>query len=60
MVLDKKLLKRMKDIEALPADEKEKVYYFLDMAITYNKIKKAYSLFFSNGSIKSSESFATK
>ncbi|UYQ91271.1 hypothetical protein MKQ68_14355 [Chitinophaga horti] len=44
MVLDKKLLKRMEDIEALPPDEKEKIYYFIDMAITYNKTKKAYSL----------------
>ncbi len=43
MVLDKKLLKRMEDIEALPPEEKEKVYYFIDMAITYNKTKKAYS-----------------
>ncbi|UYQ95511.1 helix-turn-helix domain-containing protein [Chitinophaga horti] len=43
MVLDKKLLKRMEDIEALPPDEKEKIYYFIDMAITYNKTKKAYS-----------------
>ncbi len=43
MVLDKKPLKRMEDIEALPPEEKEKVYYFIDMAITYNKTKKAYS-----------------
>lgn len=43
MVLDKKLLKRMEDIEALPTDEKEKVYYFIDMTITYNKTQKAYS-----------------
>ncbi|WP_282458044.1 hypothetical protein [Chitinophaga sedimenti] len=44
MVLDKKLLKRMEDIEALPPDEKEKIYYFINMAITYNKTKKAYSI----------------
>ena len=43
MVLDEKLLKRMKDIEALTDEEKEKIYYFSDMAITYNKTKKAYS-----------------
>lgn len=42
MVLDKKLLKRIEDIEALPEDEKEKIYYFIDMAITYNNTKKAY------------------
>lgn len=33
----------MEDIEALPDAEKEKIYYFIDMAITYNKTKKAYS-----------------
>jgi transcriptional regulator with XRE-family HTH domain len=43
MVLDKKLLKRIEDIEALPNEEEEKIYYFIDMAITYNKTKKAYS-----------------
>ncbi len=43
MVMDKKLIKRMEDIEALPADEKDKVYYFIDMAITYNKTKKAFA-----------------
>jgi transcriptional regulator with XRE-family HTH domain len=43
MVLDKKLLKRIEDIEALPAEEKDKVYYFIDMAITYNKTKKAFA-----------------
>lgn len=43
MVLDKKLLKRMEDIDALPDEEKEKFFYFIDMAITYNKTKKAYS-----------------
>ncbi|MET3878844.1 helix-turn-helix transcriptional regulator [Chitinophaga sp. OAE865] len=43
MVLDKKILKHIEDIEALPNEEKEKIYYFIDMAITYNKTKKAYS-----------------
>jgi hypothetical protein len=43
MVLDKKLLKRMEDIEALLPEEKEKVYYFIDISIIYNKTKKAYS-----------------
>jgi hypothetical protein len=37
------LLKRIEEIEALPEEEKEKIYYFIDMAITYNKTKKAYS-----------------
>ncbi len=34
MVLDKKLMKRMEDIEALPDEEKEKVYYFIDIVST--------------------------
>ena len=33
----------MEDIEALPADDKDKVYYLIDMAITCNKTKKAYA-----------------
>lgn len=33
----------MEDIEELPPDEKEKIYYIIDMAITYNKTKKACS-----------------
>jgi transcriptional regulator with XRE-family HTH domain len=43
MVLDKKLLKRIEAIEALPAEEKDKVYYFKDMAITCNKTQKAFA-----------------
>jgi hypothetical protein len=42
-VLDKKLMKRIEDIEELPADEKDKVYYFIDMALAYNKTKKAFA-----------------
>lgn len=33
----------MEDIEALPKEDKDKIYYFIDMAIAYNKTKKAYS-----------------
>lgn len=33
----------MEDIEALPEEEKEKIYYSIDMAITYSKTQKAYS-----------------
>jgi len=33
----------MEEIEALPTEDKERVYYFIDMAITYNKTKKAFS-----------------
>lgn len=43
VVADKRLLKRIEEIEALPQEEKDKVYYFLDMAITYNKTKKAFA-----------------
>jgi len=32
-----------RDIEALPADDKDKIYYFIDMAITHNKTKKAFA-----------------
>jgi transcriptional regulator with XRE-family HTH domain len=43
MILDKKLLDRMEDIEALPKEDKDKIYYFIDMAIAYNKTKKAFA-----------------
>ena len=43
MVMDKKLMKRIEDIEALPAEDKDKVYCFIDMAITHNKTKKAFA-----------------
>jgi len=43
MVMDKKLMKRIEDIEALPAEDKDKVYYFIDMAIMHNKTKKAFA-----------------
>jgi transcriptional regulator with XRE-family HTH domain len=42
-VLDKKLMRRIEDIEGLPEDEKDKVYYFIDMALAYNKTKLAFS-----------------
>jgi transcriptional regulator with XRE-family HTH domain len=43
LVMDKKLMKRIEDIEALPAEEKDRVYYFIDMAITHNKAKRAFA-----------------
>ena len=43
IVFDKKLIKRIEAIENLPDDEKDKVYYFIDMALTYNKTKQAYA-----------------
>jgi transcriptional regulator with XRE-family HTH domain len=41
LIFDKKLLKRLEEIENLPIDEKDKVNYFIDMALAYNKTKKA-------------------
>ena len=43
MVMDKQLMKRMKDIEALPPEEKDKVYYFIDMALSHHKAKRAFA-----------------
>ncbi len=42
-VMDKKTMKRIEDIEALPEEEKDKVYYFIGMAITHHKTKKAFA-----------------
>ena len=43
MMLDKKLMKRIEDIENLPEEEKEKIYYIIDMAVACNKTKKAFA-----------------
>ena len=43
MVMDKQLMKRMEDIEALPPEEKDKVYYFIDMALSHHKAKRAFA-----------------
>jgi len=43
MMLDKKLMNRMEDIEALPTEEKDKVYNFIDMALSHHKAKKAFA-----------------
>jgi transcriptional regulator with XRE-family HTH domain len=42
-VSDKKLAKRIEDIETLPNDEKNIVYKMIDMALAYNKAKQAYA-----------------
>lgn len=34
-------MQRLEDIENLPVEEKDKVYYLIDMALAYNKTKKA-------------------
>ncbi len=44
VLLDKRLVKRMEDIETLPSDEKNVVYKMIDMALAYNKTKEAYAL----------------
>jgi transcriptional regulator with XRE-family HTH domain len=41
-VLDKSLLKRLEDIERLNQDDKDKIYYFIDMAVRDAKAKQAY------------------
>ncbi len=33
----------MEDIEALLTEEKNKVYYFIDMALSHHKAKKAFA-----------------
>lgn len=43
MIMDKKLLQKIKDIESFSQEEKIKVYELIDMAISYHKTKKAYS-----------------
>ena len=43
MIIDKKLLQKIKDIESFTEDEKTKIYDLMDMAISYHKTKKAYS-----------------
>jgi len=39
---NKKMLKRWKILKPAP-EEKDKVYYFIDMAITHHKTKKAFA-----------------
>jgi len=43
MVLDKKLMKRIEDIEALPEKEKEKIVDYMDLVIRDVKIKRAHA-----------------
>lgn len=41
-ILDKELLKRLEDIESLTQDDKDKIYYFIDMAVRDAKARQAY------------------
>jgi transcriptional regulator with XRE-family HTH domain len=43
MVLDKKMVKRMEEIEALPDKEKEKIFDYIELVIRDIKIKKAHA-----------------
>lgn len=43
MVLDKKLMKRIEDIEVLPEKEKEKIFDYIDLVIRDGKIKRAHA-----------------
>lgn len=41
-VLNKELLKRLEDIESLPDDDKDKIYYLIDMALRDAKARQTY------------------
>ena len=41
-VLDKDLLKRLEDIENLSQEDKDKIYYFIDMAVRDAKARQSY------------------
>jgi transcriptional regulator with XRE-family HTH domain len=41
-ILDKELLKRLEDIESLTPEDKDKIYYFIDMAVRDAKTRQAY------------------
>jgi len=43
MMLDKKTVKRMEEIENLPDKEKEKIFEYIDLIIRDVKIKKAHA-----------------
>ena len=43
LIMNKKLVKHIEDIEAIPVEEKYKVYYFIDMALSHHKAKKAFA-----------------
>ncbi len=42
-VLNKDLLKRLEDIESLTKEDKDKIYYFIDMAVRDAKARQAYA-----------------
>jgi transcriptional regulator with XRE-family HTH domain len=40
---DKEMVKRLDEVEHLPADEKQRIYYFMDLVIRDHKTKAAYA-----------------
>lgn len=40
---DKEMVKRLDEIEHLPVDEKQRIYYFMDLIIRDHKTKAAYA-----------------
>ena len=43
MMLDKKMVKRLEEIENLPEEDKDRIYYFIDIVLRDAKARKAYS-----------------
>ncbi|MCP4373841.1 MAG: helix-turn-helix transcriptional regulator [Deltaproteobacteria bacterium] len=43
IVINKKILERIENIENLPEEDKQRIYYFIDMAIRDAKAKNAYA-----------------
>jgi transcriptional regulator with XRE-family HTH domain len=43
VAFDRRTLKRLEEIETLSEEDKEKIYYFIDMAVRDAKAKQAYS-----------------
>lgn len=41
-ILDKELLKQLEEIESLTPEEKDKIYYFIDIAVRNAKTRKTY------------------
>lgn len=42
-IFDKDLLKKIEDIESLSEEDRQQVYYVLDMALSYHKTKQAFA-----------------
>lgn len=42
-IFDKDLLKKIEDIESLSEEDRQQIYYVLDMALSYHKTKQAFA-----------------